>query len=297
MATKTNTYSPGQIDVNNFVLGDVKTNDYGGKFVNILYKDNERGANHVPYIRTGDYMRMPFGLSETSFDDNTAPKCSVNVDFTGKDTNEKIMDTANLFTNLDKLMLKWGEENCKSWFKKQCSAEVINDKYSSMIKIPRDKDGEVNEKYENSIRFNLSKDKHTDKITTKIFDHKKKLVDNPREYIKARMSARLVVKPKFIWVNPSGFGLSWEVTQMKLSEPINEDECAFTDESDVEDSENDAVADEDVADDDNEEIFNFDSQANEIEVTQETNDDAPDENVEEVHEEKPKKKGGRKKKN
>ena len=116
MATKTNTYSPGQIDVNNFVLGEVKTNDYGGKFVNILYKDEERGASHIPFIRTGDYMRMPFGLSETSFDDNSTPKCSVNVDFTGKDTNEKIMDTANLFTNLDKLMLKWGEENCKSWF-------------------------------------------------------------------------------------------------------------------------------------------------------------------------------------
>lgn len=297
MATKANTYSPGDININNFTLGEVKQNDYGGKFVNILYKD-EKGSNHIPYMRTGSYMKLPFGISETSFDDNSVPKCSVSVDFTGKDTDEKIMDTYNLFNNLDNLLLKWGLENGKQWFKKpNISAEIINDKYSPMIKVPRDKDGEVNEKYEKSVRFNLSKNKTTDEIVTKIFDHKKKLVENPREYIKPRMSARLVIKPKFIWINATGFGLSWEVNQMKLSEPINEDECAFTDESDSE-NECDAVnadeADNAADDDNNEEIFDFDSQLND---DNETNEIVVDEEaIQQEEVEKPKKKGGRKSK-
>lgn len=301
MATKTNTYSPVQIKMGNFILGDVKVNDYGGKSIPILYKDDERGSTHLPYIRTGDYMKMPFGLSERSFDDTAVPKCSVKVDFTGKDTNEKIMDTANFFNNFDKLMLKWGEEHSKPWFKKQCSSEVINDKYSPMIKIPRDKNGDVNVKYENSLSFNITKDKHTDKITTKIFDHKKKLVDDPKEYIKAKMSARLVVKPKFIWVNATQYGLSWEVIQMKLSEPINEDECAFTDESDVESEEEQEVVNEvtENNEENNEELFNFDSQSNETdEVTDQINNIVIEEGVEEDVEdgETPKKKGGRKSK-
>jgi hypothetical protein len=174
-------------------------------------------------------------------------KYSLDLSFKGRESREVLNKFFEGLCELDNKLIEDGLVNSQTWFKKKhSSADVLKELYTPMVKFPKDKNGEVTDKYPPTIKLSLPHN-GTD-FTCDVYDSKKNIVDlNSIETKSAKVSA--IIQCMGIWMVGSKYGVSWKVIQMKVTPPATIKGYAFKeieetskDIDDDEDEDNDAVS-------------------------------------------------------
>lgn len=215
----------------------VKTLDSGYKMVWCTYK-NEPFAMQLPK------MKAPFGLNKWTDDKGSAEKYSIDLSFAGKETNEKLQATYDLFNTLDKKIIQVALENSQEWFKKKYTTEeVIEALYTPIVKMPK------NEQYPPTIKLPL-KEKPDGNFTCLVFDGQRNQVNLKTLECKGS-EIHAIVQLSHVWIAGGKFGVAWKVQQLQVSPRPALTEYAFQPEDDEQQLANDISAvDDDLNDDD-----------------------------------------------
>lgn len=150
-----------------------------------------------------------------------------------------------------------------SWLKsskaKPFSKDVVQSKYTNMLKYPKTKEGEIDSRYPPFIRVQVpttyeNKEKGTKaEIACEIYDHNNQpilasLDPNSRDLpplskvITPGMTASTLLQANGVWCTNAGFGVTWKIAQIKLfpAKGLPKGQCL------VNDPESDADADDDT---------------------------------------------------
>ena len=127
--------------VDSVTFGKHKPNINGGYNIEISVGD----SSNESLIQTPK-MRAPFGIST----DKTNPfKKSLDISFQGMDTSSSIKSFRKLVENFDSMIIDYAMKNCKTFFKKELSREIITDYYYSGIKLSK------KEQYSDTFKIKL----------------------------------------------------------------------------------------------------------------------------------------------
>lgn len=237
MSYPTAVYTLDEINVNDLSYSEPRTNPkIGSKMIGVLYNDPTKGLVK-PLIQTPQLASL-FGISSNSFDDGPV-KTTLTVSFKGMDEDPKIMSCFNFYSGVDQSMINYVSKNDQKLFKKKCSADVINDKHSTLVRYAKDKEtGEINTKYPPNINFKIPRKTDSGEITTLVFDHNKEPIENIEEVLSTKgLYVKLLVEPTVFWVSGGKFGMSWTARQILVGKRSVIKGFAFKADSDDEEEE------------------------------------------------------------
>lgn len=227
---------PTNFDVSKITYSEPRILDNGGKVIYISY-DKKKLLLQTPE------MSVPFGLGKWNNDGKGVDKYSIDLSFKGRESREVLAKFFDGLKSMDKKLVEDGLANSQSWFKKtHKSLDVVEALYTTMVKYPKDKNGEIIDKYPPTFKMSVPFD--GTKFMCQVFDNAKNLVDlNNLEVKGSKISA--IVQCMGIWVAGTKFGCSWKVVQMKVTPPSTIKGYAF---KEIEDK-----TEKDIDDDDDEE--------------------------------------------
>ena len=227
-------------EVNKITFGKHKPNPNGGYNIEISVGDTSSEV----LIQTPK-MRTPFGIST----DKTNPfKKALDVSFQGIETSKKMKDFRGLVENIDTMIIDYAMKNCKSFFKKELSREIVSDYYYSGIKISK------KEQYSDTFKMKLlfikpnpEKNLPNGKFLTTFWNGKGE--EQSDNYLDKGDSVVCLLKPQMLWVANRMFGVTWVCTQLRVHKQVKVSGYAFkkTDEDIddvVEESETEEVVEE-----------------------------------------------------
>jgi hypothetical protein len=207
----------GQFDLNKIKFADnIRTNKYSGKSVYVNY-DNGPFRIQMPK------MSLPFGISVYKNPESGEEKFSLELSWAGVDP--KILEN---FKNFEQKILDYAEKNSKELFKKQKQRVVLEELQQSYLKIDKDEDGNVLDKYAPRLKAKLYTDRDTFSVTA--FDAQKKdgeyqkvtiTKDNVEDYLSKGSKCETILQCSGLWVVDQKFGVSWVVVQMKIHQNEN----------------------------------------------------------------------------
>jgi len=264
-------------NVQDHVCGPAKPNKSGqGKSASLTY--NKRRF----YLKTPK-MYCPFGASKPKPKPGETPKeneqWSVQMAFGDETECQLFQQKANEF---DEFMIDEGSklENNVGWLggskTKPFSREVVESKYSRMVKYSKDKTtGEPSTQYPPFVRAAFPTTfKAPFEFTCEIYDKNNSLMSSSPSETAANAITRVVppgcwctaLLSGSIWCNTNGFGVTWRVAQLKVFAPKGAipkgkclvddpaDESDESDESDEEEEKEDKEEEEVIEEDDNVEV-------------------------------------------
>lgn len=199
---------PQQFDINMLSYNNIRTLDNGGKVVYISY-------NKKPLILQTPEMMAPFGLNKWNNEGKSIDKYSLDLSFKGKDERDVLNKFFENFVSIDQKLVHDGFVNCQSWFKKKYPSEdVVEALYTPIVKYPKDKNGEVSDKYPPTFKVNVPF--RDGKFGCDVFDNTRNLIDlNNIETKGSKITA--IIQCVGIWIaGGSKFGCSWKILQMKV---------------------------------------------------------------------------------
>ena len=283
MSTEYHIVTLDEFDPSKVAFGKPKSNTHGGKFIPLNY-EGKRLYLKLPKLPA------PFGLGTGQED-----KEKFNVQLALEDTpaGKLLREKAAEF---DEHILKTAEKNQCEWLgaskTKQMSRELIEDKYSNMLKFPKKAGStEINPDYPPFIRIQLPRTASTKAednddqpskegvFRTELFDNKNNPIDISFDTIPSRCELSSLLYATSIWSSKTGFGVSWRAQQLKVfpRPGLPKGRCLIEDpeEDDLENQENSENQENDVED---------------VEETEEVEDvedveEAEDDDVEDVEEE------------
>lgn len=207
----------GQFDLNKIKFADnIRTNKYSGKSVYVNY-DNGPFRIQMPK------MNLPFGISVYKNPESGEEKFSLELSWAGID--EKILEN---FKKFETKILDYAEKNSKELFKKQKQRVVLEELLQSYLKIDKDEDGNILDKYHPRLKAKLYTER--DSFTVSAFDAEKvdgqykKLTltrDNVEDYLSKGSKCETILQCSGLWVVDQKFGVSWVVVQMKVHQNEN----------------------------------------------------------------------------
>lgn len=201
-----------EVDLSKITFSTIKK---GGNMKSVkIYYDKK------PFYLALPSLKIPYGASDYNGD------CKFNVDVSLNKSEEKLI---KLLRDIDEYIKNYALENSKELFEKPRDMRLINEVYKSNIR-------ENNKGYDPIMRIKIKKDKN-EKYTANIFNDKKEKVelrdDNIKEVISKGMVMKSIIECLGIWVNGSGFGLSWRLEQGRLKEGSKKlEEYSFIDDED-----------------------------------------------------------------
>lgn len=201
---------PSDFDASNITYSAPRVLQNGGKSIYISY-------NGKKLVMQTPEMTVPFGMNKWDNDGKSPCKYSIDLSFKGKESREVLNKFFEGLTDMDKKLIDDGLANSPTWFKKKHSSiDVVKELYTPIVKFPKDKNGEITDKYPPTFKLSLPHN-GTD-FTCDVYDNKKNLVDlNAIETKGAKISA--IIQCMGIWMVGSKFGVSWKVIQMKVTLP------------------------------------------------------------------------------
>jgi hypothetical protein len=221
--------NPDSWDITKHTCGAAKPNKSGqGKSAPFSYDGNRF------YLKTPK-MYCPFGASrpkpQPGKPEPLVPSWSLQMTFTDEAQSQVFQEKALAF---DEFMIDEATkpENCVGWLgapkTKLFSREVVESKYSRMVKYSKSKDGEVNTQYPPFVRAQFPTTfKEPYELTCEIFDNVGKLMDaspNPlasncvTKSIPPGSSCSALLQGS-IWCTASGYGVTWKLAQVKVFPP------------------------------------------------------------------------------
>lgn len=231
----------GDLDMKKVKFADnIKTNKYSGKSVYVNY-DNGPFRIQMPK------MSLPFGVSIYEDPKTSEKKYTLELSWAG--VKDEVFD---FFKEIENKIIDYAEANSKELFKKQKQRVVLEESYNSFLKINRDEDGNVVEKYAPRLKVKMYVDGNNfsvDAYDAEKVDGKYPRIhltkDNIEDYLSKGSKIETILQCSGFWVVDNKFGISWVVAQVKIYK--NENKLvgyAFEDDEEQEDGEVDVEQEE-----------------------------------------------------
>lgn len=278
-----------------------RINAVGGKSVGILNKSTRKSLMiQVPFMLNWGAMAWGEDANKTF---------SMSLQFPRKDfTNDKVDAFLNMLQEMETKIKQDAVANCKDWFGKNMSEEVINAFFNPILKYPKNKEtGEPDLEREPTLKIKLPSWEGEYKF--ELFDTSNNLLipnnngEEPDVFITKGSEITTIIQCGGIWFANGSFGVSWKLYQgvVKPSETLKRGTCHIQ----IADSDRPQSSESKPATTDNTVIESDDEEQEEEEVVESSEEQSSEEVVEEqeaveeqeeVVEEKPKKRKVSKKK-
>jgi len=223
--------------VDSISFGKHKPNVNGGYNIELSVGD----TTNETLIQTPK-MRAPFGIST----DKTNPfKKSLDLSFQGIDTSSSMKSFRTLIEDVDKMVIDYAMKNCKTFFKKELTREIVSDYYYSGIKLSK------KEQYSDTFKMKLlflkpnpEKNLPNGKYLTTFWNNKGD--EQNDTYLDKGDSVTCLLKPQMLWVANRSFGITWVCTQLRVHKQVKVTGYAFkkTDDDEDEDVQIDSETEE-----------------------------------------------------
>ena len=225
----TTTIKGKNLDTNLVTLADKpRQMDNGSKYVWAGYKGQKLSVQ-TPR------MSVAFSMKPNTMGEY--PKYSVELSFQGMDTDKSLQKFHDNIEAMDNFMIDAGVKNSMAWFKqKKVSRDVIEAKYSTMIKTPTDKEtGEVLTQFPQRLRVKVPF--YDGKFGCKLFGKDgKEIEDAPLEDILVRGTrVKAIIECVGLWISASGYMCQWKMVRMEADVQKVESGPIFLSDSEDED--------------------------------------------------------------
>jgi len=232
-------------DVETVTFGKHKPNTNGGYNIEISVGDSTNET-----LLQSPKMRAPFGIST----DKTNPfKKSLDISFQGIENSSSIKSFRTLIEKIDQMVIDYAMANCKTFFKKELSREIVSDYYYSGIKISK------KEQYSDTFKFkmlflkpNPEKNLPNGKFLTTFWSPKGE--EQNETYLDKGDSVTALIKPQMLWVANRSFGVTWVCTQLRVHKQVKNSGYAFKKIEESDDEEAEEEVEEESGEEEEEEI-------------------------------------------
>ena len=229
-----NVHYANEIDVSALEFSEVKPFGDHAKIVYINYK------NKPLFVQT-PLMKCPYGLGK--FDDGERTKYSLDLSFGNTGESKSINNLKTFVENVDDMVLEMSTKNSLEWFKKKNqSKDVSQALYTSALKVATE-NGEPTDKYPPTFKLKVPSYNDEFKKVQCYNENKETISPDLNSLLGKGQTTKAIVKLVGIWLAGGKFGVTWELTQLKLT-PNSKgfDSYAFHDDDD--DNDDDVVANE-----------------------------------------------------
>ena len=200
-----------QVDFNNVVFCQPRTNMNNGRNVDIKYRNPQTGDLTALWIQTPK-MRIPFGVgSSANFADSNrdkAPNFSIDLSLSGlrSGNNQAVADFEQFCNKWDNMIVLAAAQNTQNWFGRERSENTIRELQKTLLKEPS------NMKYDPTIKIKLPRHQRNG-WTTMVFDQDNQplTVDD----LNVGDEAIAIFETKYLWFVGNQFGTSLEGKQFK----------------------------------------------------------------------------------
>ena len=179
----------------------------GSKFVWVGYKNNKLSVQTPK-------MNVAFNMG--AYTQGEYPKYSVELSFGGMDEDAGLKKFYDNMNAMDEYIIDEGVKNSMAWFKtKKTSRDVVEAKYSRMIKTPTDKEtGEVLSQYPQRLRLKIPF--YDGKFGCEVYDKDGNKIDDPMEDILVRGTrVKAIVECVGLWIASASYMCQWKVVRME----------------------------------------------------------------------------------
>jgi hypothetical protein len=246
--SKTNQATDKQITINFMDLdfkkikfSELKTNKYGGKFVNINYDGK------IPLV-VFPKMTVPFGLTDFEDKKTGAHSYYLESSLDNKNENSELRPLYEKALKFDEFILKTVQKNHKIWLKDEDKPDLkyLKKVYTPLVKVPKDADKKELD-YPSRIRANIYPSQKNNEFNFSCFNENKQKVsittDNYSDIIGKGDSVSTVRRLKQIWFsNAGGFGATWDLLQARVFKSSNSlSKCLLMSEDEQSDDESETL--------------------------------------------------------
>ena len=202
-------------DVSNARFMQPKINDRGGKSVNIISNQTNRGLHiSLPFLNTwgvSDFVDEKTGESDGKY--------SMSLSFPSEDyATESTRQALEKLKEFENFILDSAVKNSEVWWGESMSREVAKHTFFPFIKYSRNKDTKkIDLTKPPSIRAKVPF--YDGRWNTEIYNIKSQMIypadDNttPMDHIPSRSQVACVLQCGGIWIGGKGWGLTWKLFQ------------------------------------------------------------------------------------
>lgn len=199
------------VKLENVVLDSAKTNQNGGKSVEIRYRNHQTGVNEKLWIN-GPKMRIPFGITSSAMFNSdrgagaSAPNMTLDLSLVGlRNGDPEMIEFEEFCKNWDELVSMAAVQNSGQWFGKEKSTEFIKEVIKPFVKEGKDM------KYDPTIRLKLPK--RYGKYDFLVFDETRTVVQ-PDDCLLPGNEVVPIFELKNLWFMGNSFGTAIYTQQL-----------------------------------------------------------------------------------
>jgi len=202
-------------DVTNSRFMQPKVNDRGGKSVNIISNQTNRGLHiSLPFLNTwgvSDYVDEKTGESDGKY--------SLSLSFPNEDyATESTRQALAKLKDFENFILDSAVKNSEVWWGEAVSREVAKHTFFPFLKYSRNKDTKkIDYTKPPSIRAKVPF--YDGRWNTEIYNIKSQMIypaddaTTPMDHIPSRSNVACVLQCGGIWIGGKGWGLTWKLFQ------------------------------------------------------------------------------------
>jgi hypothetical protein len=197
-----------EFDTSSVEEGSVRNLDNGAKIVFLNH-----GPDKSPIILQTATLRTIKGIEANDFGDGPT-KYTMELALSPDDEEYKKLQA------LDDKIVDLAFQSKQKWLKSKTggtysSKEMVKDKYTPTLRIPRDKEGRVTDRWPPTFRVTIPQDRNTGTFNVEVWDSKRRRV-NVNDFVAQSRNAQVTVIARCtgIWVAGNAFGVSWKAQQI-----------------------------------------------------------------------------------
>ena len=184
-------------------------------------------SSYLNYNRGGFFIQtpslnVPMGLSCFVNDKTGQKDYSLQLSLRGYDEEgNKTKEFYDMMNSIDEFMLKEGVRNSKDWFGKQCSMELVQDKYSPCMKVSKAVDKAGNP-YPPTFRLKLKQNDNGEFLFDNVVNKSKEKIDGKsfEEIFGRNCKVTCLLKASMVWYTNAGYGITWKPEQIRVDEEV-----------------------------------------------------------------------------
>lgn len=194
--------------------GSVRSLDNGAKIVFLNHcPGNDAGL--TPIVLQTNERRTIKGIEQNDFGDGPS-KYTLELALDQSDDEYKKLD------DMDNAIVDLAFNSGSKWLRSKSgstySKDMIREKYTPSLRIPRDKEGNVTDRWPPTFRMSIPQDKTTGDFLIEVWDETsgETIKVPPKDFAASSRNSRLTVIARCtgIWVAGNSFGVSWKAQQI-----------------------------------------------------------------------------------
>lgn len=188
--------------------GSLRNLDNGAKIVFLNH-----GADRGPVILQTTTLRTIKGIESSDFGDGPTKHTMELALATDFDEYKKLAE-------MDDRIVDIAFNSKQKWLKTKTGApynsiDMVRDKYTPTLRIPRDKEGNVTDRWPPTFKLTIPTDRATGAFNVEVWDSKRNKI-RTEDFIASSRNAHVTVIARCtgIWVAGNAFGVSWKAQQI-----------------------------------------------------------------------------------